>query len=464
LITFIAAIFIRGGVTGLPQSVISAFKIGDSQQAIITMNGSYSVIYGILNSSKEVQRLRVSLPEGVSVNDTMKELYPAISFDATGEKEKKYNLIFVFMEGWPAEVMASYGYDQKITPFFDSIVEKSLAPLGIIAGGRRTTEGLFTTLCSQQNPLGETVAQSSLQNFTYICLPEILKNKGWSTAFFQGSHKETSGTGAFAQSMGFVESYAKEDMPEGRYKRNFWGAHDPDIYDFAIEKIDAMQEPFLVGINTNSTHDTRLPKGVKPFFEKDKSRDKKRDVLYFADQAMREFFEKLKDKPYYENTVFVFMSDHTSGRRNSNFSKYLIPGAIYAEGLVPVKRLNHFVSQRDIAPTVLDILDLPPSASFSGKSFYVSAENKPANTVFFSDYYDSGSIGWVSGHKIVETNINHPDTMSCYSIDADKMVITSERCNAQSKKLSEQALQFTSYSQDRLFKGETKQFYKFLSE
>ena len=464
LIVFIAVICIRGGVTDLPQSVISAFKIGNSQQAVVAMNGSYSVIYGVINGSKEVKRLAIKLPEGVDTNEVMRELYPDVSFGATNKQGKKYNLIFVFMEGWPAEIMASYGYDQVTTPFFDSMLKKSLSPLGVIAGGRRTTEGLFATLCSQQNPLGETVSQSSLQNFSYRCLPEILKNKGWSTAFFQGSHKETSGTGAFAQSLGFVDSYAKEDMPEGRYKRNFWGVHDPDIYDFAIARIDEMPEPFMIGINTNSTHDTRLPEGIAPFFEKDKGRDNKRDILHFSDDAMRGFFDKLKDKPYYKKTLFVFMSDHTSGRRNSRFSSFLIPGAIYAEDIVPAGKINRFVSQRDIAPTILELLGFSSPPSFSGKSFYISDENELSDNIYFSDYYDAGSIGWVSDREIVETNINQPEVMNCYSVDTEKMAIAVIGCDDKNKRMSEQSLVFTSYSQERLFKGETKQFFKFVNE
>ena len=39
IIMLLSALFIRGGVTGMPQNVISAFKIGDAQQAIVAMNG-----------------------------------------------------------------------------------------------------------------------------------------------------------------------------------------------------------------------------------------------------------------------------------------------------------------------------------------------------------------------------------------------------------------------------------------
>ncbi|MCW8831479.1 MAG: LTA synthase family protein [Gammaproteobacteria bacterium] len=461
LIIFISIVLVRGGFTGLPQSVITAFKIGDAKQAIVAMNGTYSIIYGVLNSSKEIRRVEVAVPEGVDVKASMRELYPQHPTKKInqGTEVKPYNLIFIFLEGWPAEIMASYGYDLETTPFFDSLVEKSLAPLGVIAGGTRTTEGLFTTLCSQQNPLGGTVAQSSLQNFKYECLPNILKDRGWHTAFFQGTHEDTSGTGAFAQSMGMLDSYAKEHMEAGRYERNFWGAHDPDIYDFALEKIDAMSPPFMVGINTNSTHDIKLPKGVEPHFGKKHGRDKKINILHFADQALEEFFDNIKGKPYYENTIFVILSDHTSGKRSNALSRYLIPGIIYSENLVQAELVNRYASQRDIAPTIFDLLNIEPSTAFAGKSLYGTESDE-----YFAEYYAAGSINWLSDDLMVETNVGLPDSFKCYSIKHGLLKAQSMECGDRGEHISKQSLAFTAYSQDRLFKGRTKQFYEFLAE
>jgi len=461
LIIFISVILVRGGFTGLPQSVITAFKIGDAKQAIVAINGTYSLIYGVLNSSKESHQVQVKVPEGVDVKASMRELYPQHPAKKInqGAEVKPYNLVFIFLEGWPAEIMASYGYDLETTPFFDSIVEKSLAPFGVIAGGTRTTEGLFTTLCSQQNPLGGTVAQSSLQNFKYECLPHILEDKDWHTAFFQGTHEDTSGTGAFAQSMGMLDSYAKEHMAAGRYARNFWGAHDPDIYDFALDKIDNMPQPFMVGINTNSTHDIKLPEGVEPHFGEQPDRDKKINILYFADQALAEFFDNIKNKPYYENTIFVLLSDHTSGKRSNPMSRYLIPGVIYAENLVAAKRVPYYVSQRDFAPTILDLLNIEPSVSFAGKSLYGAEQDE-----FFAEYYAAGSISWLSEELMVETNVGLSDSLKCYSMQHGLLKAEEMECGERGELLSQRSLAFTAYSQDRLFKGRTKQFYDFLND
>ena len=466
LIVFISVLLVRGGFGGVPQSVITAFKIGDAKQAIVAMNGTYSIVYGVLNSSKEIRQVQVVLPDDIDVDLAMRKLYPQhpakkmnpgkINQD---DKVLPYNLIFLFLEGWPAELMASYGYDLETTPFFDSIVEKSLAPMGVIASGTRTTEGMFMTLCSQQNPLGGTVAQTSLQNFKYECLPHILKDKGWHTAFFQGTHEDTSGTGAFAQSLGMLESYAKEHMEAGRYEHNYWGAHDPDIYDFTLDKIDDMPQPFMVGINTNSTHDRKLPKGVEPHFGKKHGRDKGINILHFADQALAEFFDKVKDKSYYENTIFIILSDHTSGKRMNALSRYLIPGVIYSENLVQANRLQRYVSQRDFAPTVLDILNIEPATSFAGKSLYGKEDDE-----YFSEYYSAGSVSWLHGDLMVETNVGLPDNFKCYSLDQGLLQADEVECGSRGELLSKQSLAFTAYSQNQLFKGKTRLFYDFLTD
>jgi len=469
VVLLLSVLFLRGGISGLPQSVTSAFNIGDAQLAIITMNGSYSVVYGALNSSKEISQVKVKLPADVNVGQVMQSLYPisdtkhepSVAVAASHGNKQPYNLVFVLLEGWPADGMSGYGYGENTTPFFDSLMSKSLTPLGAISGGVRTTEGIYAIFCSQQNPLGKTVAQTSLQNNQYRCLPDILKQQGWYTAFFQGSHKETSGTGAFAQAVGFSNSYAKEDMSEPRYEHNYWGAHDPDIFDFALTKMDEMPQPFLVGLNTNSTHDIQVPAGVKPFFDGDDSKQKHDSILYFADQALKEFFEKIKQKSFYNNTIFVLLSDHTGGKHKTTALRYFIPGIIYAENIVTPKNLNRYVSHRDFSPTILDILGLPASDSFAGKSFWRERELVSGKNGYFADYFDSGTIGWLSENLLVETSVTDSSSMKCYSLEDGLINAETIECNNKHKLQSINALVFTSYSQNLLFTGKTKSFFQF---
>jgi phosphoglycerol transferase MdoB-like AlkP superfamily enzyme len=475
IILLLSVVLVRGGISSLPQSVLSAFKIGDAEQAVVTMNGAYSVVFGAINSASEINRIQLTLPDGTDVDQVMRTLYPLsgvpILYNGAAKKIdnlKRYNLIYILMEGWSLDFMSAYGYEVDTTPFFTEIKEKSLAPLGVIAGGVRTTEGIYATFCSQQNPLGRTIAQTSLQNNRYDCLPDILKRAGWHTAFFQGTHKETSGTGAFAQRLGFTDSYAKKDMPKGRYPHNFWGAHDADIYDYLLDKLDSMPQPFLVALNTNSTHDITIPDGVDAVFGMKNKLQKNHSVLRFSDQAMREFFEKIKHKPYYKDTIFVLLSDHGHGQHKSRVAKYLIPGVIFSEQLVsdqavPAKNINRYVSQRDFSPTILDILGFAPSPSFAGKSFWSGNDDSGNDDVYFADYYTSGSIGWVSDNMLVETNVDDPATSRCYSFGNNLLHTTRVACSEKHITGSLNSLVFTSYSQDLLFKGEAESFYGFVN-
>ncbi len=314
VVVIIAVYCIRGGPGGVPQSAVSAYEIGDPQQAVIAMSGAYNIMYGAFSKAQDAQHIAIQLPKNVNMRNEMLSLYPGLPEKHNSERHN-YNVVFILMEGWPAELMHSYGFDKVTTPFFDSLLDKSFTPRGVIAGGRRTTEGIFASMCSQQNPLGQTVARTHLENLPYECLPGILKKNGWSTAFFQGTHKGTSGTGPFAQRVGFTASYGKEDMPKGRYKRGDWGAEDPDIYDFILSKMDTMPQPFMIGVNTNSTHSVEIPEGVKAVFGSDTIRHSKLSVMHFADAAMAEFFEKVRKKPYFDHTIFVLMSDHSTGPR-----------------------------------------------------------------------------------------------------------------------------------------------------
>ena len=220
-----------------------------------------------------------------------------------------------------------------------------------------------------------------------------------------------------------------------------------------------MHQPFLVGVNTNSPHDREIPDGAGAIFGISNSLQKHQSVLRFSEQAMREFFEKVERKPYYKNTIFVLMSDHTHDKHNSIAAKYFIPGVIFSEDLVPAKTVDRYVSQRDFSPTIMEILGLPASPVFTGKSFWSDREG-----VYFSDYFDSGSVGWLNGDLLVETNVNDSSVLKCFSIANGLLNASLVDCDEHHKNSSIKSLVFTSYSQDLLFKGKTKIFYDLFNE
>lgn len=451
LLLLLSAVMARGGLGSVPLEPLHAQEIGDSRSAAIALNGAYNAVFSSLTpySIKPVFKQPPTQAELTQVHKMFADIQPEPS-----GKFKPYNIIMILLESWSGAYQQPYGYDKQTTPFFDGLRQRSLTTIATTAGGHRTTEGIFATMCSWQNPLGQTVAQSQLQNYEYRCLPELFNERNYYTAFFQGTLKNTSGTGAFAQLLGFRHSYGKEDVSEHKYPHNSWGLQDPDLYAFILQQLKQMPQPFFIGINSNSTHSSELPPGVKPYFSGEGAETTYINMLHFSDAALGDFMHAVESNSAFANTLFVLVADHAGpplGSKN-NLNKYLIPFLVYAPGLVKPQKLDVVSSQRDIAPTLLSLLHIDDKTSFTGRSLLDTGISH------YADYYHQGVLGWIEGKQGIEFRLGDEQELQCYELLDAPFRQLSHNCreNAAAQRL--RALAFTHLSQSLLFTGKTSAF------
>ncbi len=449
-ILLMAVLGVRGGLQSVPLEPLHAQRIGHPQHATLALNGVYNALFSSI-TPYSVNPLFAEPPgsEELALTRTLLPSAPAIE----GEILQR-NVVMVLLESWSGAYMAPYGHDRVTTPLFDKLRTEGLTSRAMLAGGSRTTEGMFATFCSAQNPLGQTVAQSQLQNYNYDCLPELLREAGWHTSFFQASNKETSGTGSFAQLLGFSESFGKSDMAATphQHEQNSWGYHDPDLYRFALEKMRALPQPFLVSINTNSTHDSQIPDGVEPLLPMDSRANRYQSMLHFSDAALGDFIKAVRNDATFADTVFVLVADHSGLTPPTPLQKHLIPFAILAPGL-EARQLKSIATQRDIAPTLLQLLNIETPHHFTGHSL-LSDDHTPS----FSDYYHQGVLGWIEGTEAIEFPITKPGQLSCFSL-ANRLDSKQQTpCGEDAAKMQQRALAFTHTSQSLLFNGELARF------
>lgn len=441
----------RGGIQNVPLEPLHAQALGNTDQAALALNGAYNSLFFAVTGYSTARVMKPAPTE--SDWQRVRALYSETNIGRPDTEPKDYNVVFVFLESWSGAFVSSYGQEQFTTPVFDELRRQGLTTRAMIAGGQRTTEGMFTTLCSAQNPLGNTVARGELQNYGYRCLPHLLRESGYETAFFQGTVSGTSGTGAFAQLLGFENSYGKEHMDLGatRYELNSWGVHDPDLYDFALDKMRTMRGPFLVGINTNSTHDGVLPEGVTPAFEASHPHSVQLNTMHFADHALGEFIEKVKNTPEIGPTLFVLVSDHTGPHLNSAYYNVLIPFAIVGPG-VPPQNIPVPASQRDIAPTLLALLGRPVPPWFSGQSLL---DADPES--HFADFYQWGHLGWIQGDLLQLIPLKGGKS-GCFDYGSDPWLTKPIECPPEAAPQRRNAVSFARVSQELLFRGNLRAF------
>ncbi|SMN13423.1 Phosphoglycerol transferase and related proteins alkaline phosphatase superfamily [Bathymodiolus heckerae thiotrophic gill symbiont] len=448
ILLVLSIFFIRGmSVQGIPLNPWQTGQLANNQQAILALNATYSVIFALTNKGKAIHQTHIpSINQSIS-DQSLKTLYADKNVGInTPILASKPNVVMLFLESWSAKYMQPYGYQHSTTPYFDSILKHSIRPKAMVAGGHRTSEGIFAALSSMQNPLGGAIAKTPLQDREYPSIVKNLSQIGYSSAFFQGTSKETSGVGSFAQSLGFVDSFGKRDIADTKYPRNNWGVQDYDLYQFALKKMQSMSSPFVIGINGATTHDLVVPKGFQQkYFSDNKDLNTMLNTYRFADFSLEYFMKEIKEK--YPNTVFVLFADHAGGRISDNLENYLIPFAIYAPNILSAQYKDIIMSQRDVAPSLYDlIIGDYTKTQFSGKSIFRDA-------YYFADYFHNNVLGWIEAEDVVEINIQTGD-FSCFKLNTlQKQAV---KCENKHDDLRNHALSFTHYYQNLLFNVKSK--------
>ena len=128
------------------------------------------------------------------------------------------------------------------------------------------------------------------------------------------------------------------------------------------DKTFAENKPFLQVILTVSNH--------RPFTFPDgridlKSREAGRSGgVKYADYCAGKFIKEAKQKPWFDNTIFVFVADHSSGSQGNqelNFDLHQIPLIIYGPKFVKPQKITYPISQIDTAPTLLSLMNIKES-------------------------------------------------------------------------------------------------------
>jgi len=237
---------------------------------------------------------------------------------------------------------------------------------------------------------------------------------GYHTSFFHGGLPGTMYFDLFTKKSGFDHYYSSDSDKDPTHTDNFWGLYDEPFLQLMANELDKFPKPFLSAVFTLTSHhpyklppqfDGKLPEGKIPIL---------RTVAY-TDLALKEFFDTISKKPWYDNTLFIFTADHTQMPYKEQFDsalgRYRIPIILYSPKITWPKIDQHkLVQQVDILPTLLDLfkIDEPHPALF-GKSFF-----KPTGDqiVILSDQ----TYFLLKDHLVLESR---PDRKTVYDLEKD---------------------------------------------
>ncbi len=338
-------------------------------------NGLYKFYLAFMNSELDYFKFYKTLPSNEAFA-ILKNQIPNILENSTNRNTSslgtdiRKNVVLITIESYSAEFLKIYGNEENITPFLDSLSQKSLLFNNLYAVGNRTVRGLEAVTMCIPPTAGESVVKRK-DNKDKFTTGSIFKNRGYNVKYMYGGDAYFDNMQDFFGGNGYDIVDKKTFLPTEITFSNVWGVCDEDMYNKAIGVMNEeakLDKPFFNHIMTVSNHRPfTYPNGKIDIPGDAKSRS---GGVKYTDYAIGKFFAMAKKQPWFYNTVFVIVADHcasSSGKTELPMDKYRIPGMIYAPEFVEVKTCNKLMSQIDIMPTLFGLLNFSYPSKFYGQ-------------------------------------------------------------------------------------------------
>jgi phosphoglycerol transferase MdoB-like AlkP superfamily enzyme len=310
---------------------------------------------------------------------------------ATNLPEKKPNVIIVIMESMGSKGLGEY------TPNLNALAAGGLSFTNMMSTGTRTVRGLEAVLLSVPPTPGNSIVRRP-GNDNLFNLGTPFKARGYARDFIYGGFGYFDNMNAFFAGNGYNVTDRLDFAPQSKTFSNAWGQCDEDLYSESLRLADGnslADNPFLQILLTTSNH--------RPFTFPDGKIDmasgSRRAAINYADYAIGQFMRKAKEKPWFDNTVFIFVGDHPASVAGKSYlpaNGYGIACIMYGPNFFKPEKVATLCSQIDVAPTLLASLGWEYRSQFFGTNARALPEQ--AGRAWISTYQ---LLGFLTNDKLV---------------------------------------------------------------
>ncbi len=291
--------------------------------------------------------------------------------------ERRLNVVLISVESLGAEFLGAYGDPRGLTPNLDRLAKESLWFSRVYATGNRTVRGLEALSLSLPPTPGQSIVRRP-NNGGLFTLGSVFEDKGYDTVFAYGGYGYFDNMNAYFEANNH-RTVDRRSIPAARIEfENVWGVADEHLYDHVIDEIDREKaaqagRPVFVHVMTTSNHRPYTYPAGRIDIPSGKGRE---GAVKYTDYALGRLIERARTRPWFKDTVFVITADHGASARGTAqipVDKYLIPVFVYAPAHIAPQRVDRLMSQIDIPPTLLGLLDFSYYTKFLGRDVLHSA-------------------------------------------------------------------------------------------
>ncbi len=386
---------LRGGFQQIPINQSESYFSDHNILNIAAVNNAFNLYISVFENLQNFDHDPYSFMEAGTAAKIMKKIYYSPG-DSTQSvlKTRRPNIVLLILESWSADLIEDLGGEPGITPEFKKLEKGGILFDQVYASGSRSEQGMASIFGGFP---AHPVSSITVQPDKFVKLPslvKILKNNGYRSAFYFGGQLIYGNIKSYIIFNGFDKimegANFPSNLPQGKL-----GIHDEYTLGYMLQDVGKMKQPFFAALFTLSTHSP----WDQPYYKPLKWGDNEREYInaaYYTDHCLGEFFAKAKTKPWFDNTLFIIVADHShnSYRNWHPHSKeyHKIPLMFY--GNVINDRLqgticNKLGNQHDVAATLLGQLKL------SAPGFHYSKDLFNPSTPEFAYYSTEDGVGWI---------------------------------------------------------------------
>lgn len=431
------------------------------QQTLVAKNGMVSLFTAYFKNEIKYDQYYTRMDSGLAEKkllETMKsESNSLVSKIQTNQPVKKLNVVLVLMESLSAKYMGTYGGRENITPNLDRLTSESLFFSNAYSTGTRTVRGIEGVVLSVPPTPGQSIVRRP-NNDKLFNIGSEFRARGYETNFVYGGNSFFDNMGAFFSGNEFgiidIDNFKKDEITFS----NAWGVCDEDLFNKTLSESDLAynsKKPFFQFLLTTSNHrpytypeHIDIPSGTG-----------RSGAVKYADFSIGQFLEKAKTKPWFDSTVFIFISDHNAavaGSEHIDPSDYRIPIIIYSPKNIKPQNRTDLVSQIDLAPTLLGLLNFSYESKFLGKDLN---QNQPERA-FLGTYQ---KVAYMTNQEFVVLAPNH--MVEEYQITENKAANLVQKAslsevNSDTKDIIQTTVAYYKTTADWFYNGWFKKDYK----
>jgi len=351
----------------------STYSVGFAAKQLFSEESKRS-IYGNLPEEQTISVVREI--KGLNDDAYFDPSLPTLSKQVASYKGQPKNLVIILQESLGARFVGSLG-GLPLTPSFDQLSSEGWFFESMLATGTRSVRGIEAVMTGFTPTSDRSVVKLDKSQKDFFSIAEVLRRNGYHTEFIYGGESHFDNMKSFFLGNGFDYITEEKDYENPNFTGS-WGVSDEDLFNKADEKFTKLanlNKPFfsLVFTSTNHSPFEYPPNRIEPYDEKVNTRN---NAIKYADWALGEFVKKAKKSNYWENTVFLIVSDHDARVQGAELvppKSFHIPALIIGKD-IPVKKDTRLVSQIDIPVTLLSIAGIDNQNPMLGRDL---SKNNP---------------------------------------------------------------------------------------